>query len=67
MESSSQGRWSGIDETVVKKIALEHGRPPSKPFINTDDGDLLLFAFLLAGIIGGFYIGYYWRKIFYAK
>ena len=34
-----------------------------KPFINTDQGDLLLFVFLLAGTIGGFAAGYYWKEL----
>lgn len=59
--------WSGVDETVVEKYAEEHGRVARKPFINTDQGDLLLFVFLLAGAIGGFAAGYYWRKILEQK
>lgn len=56
--------WQGIDKTIIEKVALEHARPPWKPFINTDQGDLLLFLFLLAGIIGGFVAGFCWRKLF---
>jgi hypothetical protein len=56
-------KWTGIDEAVVKKIAREHGREARKPFINTDQGDLLLFVFLLAGAVGGGVAGYYWRKL----
>jgi len=55
--------WVGVDEAVVAKIAKEHGREARKPFINTDQGDLLLFAFLLAGAVGGFAAGYYWRVL----
>lgn len=54
-------KWSGVDESVVEKIASEHGRESREPLINTDQGDLLLFVFLLAGAIGGFAAGYYWR------
>lgn len=54
-------KWSGVDETVVEKYAKEHGREAREPFINTDQGDMLLFVFLLAGAIGGFAAGYYWR------
>ena len=32
----------------------------------TDQGDLLLFLFALAGGIGGFSMGYYWHKVFVA-
>ena len=59
--------WSGVDETVVEKIAREHGRGAWTPFINTDQGDLLLFVFLLAGVLGGFIMGYLWRKLFVEK
>jgi len=55
--------WVGVDEAVVEKIAKEHGREAHKPLINTDQGDLLLFAFLLAGAVGGFAAGYYWRVL----
>jgi cobalt/nickel transport protein len=54
-------KWAGIDESVVKKVAKEHGREAREPLINTDQGDLLLFVFLLAGVVGGFAAGYYWR------
>jgi cobalt/nickel transport protein len=54
-------KWAGIDDSVVKKIAKEHGREAKEPLINTDQGDLLLFVFLLAGVVGGFAAGYYWR------
>jgi ABC-type cobalt transport system substrate-binding protein len=55
--------WLGVDEAVVEKIAREHGREAKKPFINTDQGDLLLLVFLLAGVAGGFVAGYYWREV----
>jgi len=55
--------WSGVDEVVVEKIAGEHGREAKPPLINTDQGDLLLFVFLLAGVVGGFVAGYSWRRL----
>jgi hypothetical protein len=55
--------WTGVDEAVVQKIAGEHGRVARKPFLDPGDGDLLLFAFLLAGVIGGFGAGYWWRML----
>lgn len=58
------GSWAGVDETVVEKFATEAGRPARPPFINTDQGDLLLFLFLVAGIVGGFVMGYYFRVLF---
>lgn len=59
--------WSGVDETVVEKYAQEHGREARTPFINTDQGDLLLFVFLLAGAAGGFLAGYCWRMLIVEK
>lgn len=54
-------KWAGVDESVVEKFAKAHGREAREPLINTDQGDLLLFVFLLAGAVGGFIGGYYWR------
>jgi hypothetical protein len=59
--------WPGVDESVVEKFARDHGREAREPLINTDQGDLLLFAFLLAGTIGGFASGYYWRVLLEGK
>jgi ABC-type cobalt transport system substrate-binding protein len=60
-------KWSGVDESVVEKIAKDHGREAREPFINTSQGDLLLFVFLLAGAVGGFVAGYSWRKLMESK
>ena len=59
-------KWPGVDETVVEKYAEALGREARDPYINTDQGDLLLFCFALAGTIGGFIMGYNWHKIFVA-
>lgn len=56
--------WPGVDETVVEKYAEAAGRPAREPFINTDQGDLLLFFFLIAGAAGGFVGGYCFRELF---
>lgn len=56
--------WQGVDETVVEKIAGEHGRQAAATFIN---GDLLLFAFVVAGLIAGFAAGYWYRMLFCQK
>ncbi len=56
--------WRGVDETVVEKIASDHGRTASVSFIN---GDLLLFAFVVAGVAAGFAAGYWWRMLFSEK
>lgn len=55
--------WTGVDEAVVEKIAKEHGREARKPLIDPGEGDLQLFVFLLAGAVGGFAAGYYWRRL----
>lgn len=60
-------KWPGVDEAVVEKISREHGREAREPLINTDQGDLLLFAFLVAGAAGGFAAGYYWRVLIEGK
>ncbi len=61
------GEWKGVDETVVEKIAGEHGRAACKPLINTDKGDMLLFVFLISGVAGGFVLGYSYRMLFAEK
>jgi len=63
-DSLLAGSWPGVDEAVIEKVAEKAGRPAREPFINTDQGDLLLFVFLLAGIVGGFIGGYYFRALF---
>jgi hypothetical protein len=60
-------KWTGVDESVVEKYAKEHGREAREPLINTDQGDLLLFVFLLAGSFGGFIAGYSWKKLMERK
>ncbi|MDB4966500.1 MAG: hypothetical protein JWN44_2189 [Myxococcales bacterium] len=53
--------WPGVDDAVVGKVAEAAGRHARAPFI---EGDLLLFCFLVAGIIGGFVLGYHFRSLF---
>lgn len=55
--------WDGVDVAVVGKYATDLGRAPWTPFINVQ-GDLQLFVFTVAGLIGGFTMGYYWRTLF---
>ncbi|UCH45912.1 MAG: hypothetical protein JSV11_04180 [Nitrospiraceae bacterium] len=61
--AAAAAKWGGVDELVVEKYAEEHGRASRDPIINTDQGDLLLFLFLLGGAVGGFAAGYYWRTL----
>lgn len=56
--------WPGVDKTVVERFAKEAGRAPRRPLLDTDRGDLLLFVFLVAGIAGGFTLGYTYRVMF---
>jgi hypothetical protein len=58
--AAAEEKWAGVDETVVGKYAKAHGREKRVSYINTDQGDLLLFVFLLAGVVGGFTAGYSW-------
>ncbi len=60
-------KWQGVDQSIVEKYAKEQGREAQKPLINTDQGDLLLFVFLIAGVVGGFVAGYYWRMLMHEK
>ncbi len=61
--TAADKKWPGVDESVIERVAKEHGRETRETLINTDQGDLLLFAFLLAGAVGGFIGGYYWRTL----
>jgi ABC-type cobalt transport system substrate-binding protein len=63
--STASEKWPGVDESVVEKFAKEHGREAREPLINTDQGDLLLFLFLIAGAVGGFVAGYFWKALTY--
>jgi len=60
---SEKEKWPGVDEAVVKKFAKDAGREASEPLFGME-GDLMLFAFLVAGAAGGFTGGYYFRSIF---
>jgi len=63
-EVNSKSKWTGVDETVVQAFAKEAGMPARAPYINTDQGDLLLFLFLVSGFIGGFVMGYCYKQLF---
>ncbi len=67
VQTEEKEAWRGIDVSIVGKYAAQYGRPPRDPYINTDKGDLLLFVFTLAGVVGGFVIGFNARRIFYEK
>ena len=63
----THGQWVGADDSVVGEFAKAAGRPPQKSLIDIEHGDLPLFVFLLAGAVGGFILGYYFRSLFGAK
>lgn len=67
IQTSEESPWTGIDVSIVGKYASKYGHPPRDPYINTDQGDLLLFVFTLAGVIGGFVMGFNVRRLFYEK
>ncbi len=59
-------RWPGVDETVVERVAIAAGRTPwTVPF--APEGDALLFAFLVAGLVGGFVLGYGYHALFVVR
>jgi cobalt/nickel transport system permease protein len=60
-------KWTGVDEAVVERIAKEHGREAKEPLIDMEHGDLPLFLFLIAGAVGGFAAGYYWKTLLVGK
>ena len=60
-QALADGKWKGVDETVIEKYAGERG-VQKKCFINLE-GDTQLFAFLAAGAAGGFAAGYFFRDL----
>ena len=60
---SAEGKWPGVDESVIEKYAIAHGKEPRQPLIHADQGDLLLFVFFFAGVVGGFVAGYSWKTL----
>ena len=62
--STSFAAWSGVDEVVLEKTAHAAGRESWGPLIEIEEGDLGLFVFMLAGLVGGFFLGYYYHQLF---
>ena len=56
-------KWRGTDK-VIEEVLQKYGARAREPFINTDQGDLILFVFSLGGLAAGLVIGYQGRRIF---
>jgi len=67
VQEGEEGPWGGVDVNVIEKYAVESGREAREPFINTDQGDMLLFIFTLGGAVAGFTGGYFWRRLITEK
>jgi len=57
------GQWPGVDEAVIGRFVEESGQR-SPPLLDWVRGDVLLFAFLLAGLLAGFVLGFFARSAF---
>ncbi len=62
--ADTDSKWPGVDDAVVKKFAEDAGRPAREPYLNFGEGDIQLFLFLVAGAVGGFVAGYFYRDLF---
>jgi hypothetical protein len=58
---ASTGQWPGVDEAVIGRFVEESGSR-SSPLFAWVRGDVLLFAFLVAGLIAGFVLGFFARS-----
>jgi cobalt/nickel transport protein len=58
---ASTGEWAGVDEAVIGRFVDATGRR-SPPLFDWVRGDLLLFAFLVAGLLAGFVLGFFARS-----
>ena len=58
---AATGQWPGVDEAVIGRFVEEsgHGSPPLLDWVR---GDVLLFAFLVAGLLAGFVLGFFARS-----
>jgi len=60
---AATGQWPGVDEAVIGRFVDESGQR-SPPLFDWIRGDLLLFAFLVAGLLAGFVLGFFARSAF---
>ena len=61
---AAASEWPGVDESVIGRFAEAAGRPASRPVIDWVRGDALLFAFLWAGLVAGFFLGFWGGALF---
>ena len=54
---AASGTWPGVDEAVIGRFVESAGSQP-RPVLDWVHGDVLLFAFLLAGLAAGFVLGF---------
>lgn len=62
-KAHEEGPWIDTTDVVSEQSANALGRQAAEPLINTDQGNMLVFFFTLAGVVGGSIVGYYWRKL----
>jgi ABC-type cobalt transport system substrate-binding protein len=55
--------YVGADEAVVGKFAASAGRKPAPPIMDADSGELGRLLWLMAGVAGGFALGYCFRSL----
>ena len=61
-------KWTGVDELVINQFAVKGGLHTQTGTPDEEESDeLLLSVFLLAGALGGFVTGYYFRELFPKK
>jgi hypothetical protein len=58
---AATGQWPGVDEAVIGRFVDESGQR-SPPLLDWVRGDVLLFAFLVAGLLAGFVLGFFARS-----
>jgi hypothetical protein len=59
--------WPGVDDAVIGGFVQAAGRPEPRELLPFMRGDLLLFAFLCAGLLAGFVLGFYGRVAFASR
>ena len=58
-----EGIWSDATDVLSGKAAEQVGRGARAPYINTEQGNMLVFFFCLGGVAAGLIIGYSWRRL----